>query len=103
MNLPKILKINISKFDRKNVYPTIIILPAFSQVEVDVMKTVTKIKDPANISSKNPVEIYTQNVSKLNEQAKSKMLLEEPIKKSIRYQKSLINSINPPYLFNLNI
>lgn len=99
-NCPGILRTSILKTD-----PSVTIEhnhPA-SQSKVNVMKTVSKMKLMAKTSSSNPVEIYAQGVSELDEFSKSKMPLEDTTKRTLRNQRSKNNPVDPVNINDLLI
>jgi len=71
--------------------------------KVEVEKTLCFMKEQLKSGLSKPLEVYAEGLSKLDGNIRSKMLVEDHVKRSLRNQRSKLNPIEPTSLDNLII
>lgn len=71
-------------------HPHLISHPA-NQIEINVTKCYNEMKTEAKTNKTNPVEIYAEGVSKMNNETKSQIPQDDTVKRTLRNQRNKDN------------
>ncbi|CAI6365053.1 unnamed protein product [Macrosiphum euphorbiae] len=71
--------------------------------KVDVEKALCIMKQQSKSGLSKPLEVYAEGVAKLDGNVRSKMPVEDHVKRTLRNQRSKLNPIEPTSLDNLII
>jgi len=67
--------------------------------KVEVEKTLCFMKEQSKSGLSKPLEVYAEGLSKLDGNTRSKMPVEDHVKRTLRNQRSKLNPIEPTSLY----